>query len=42
MPLSNNIATMQRAVEAMGVRLVFDPEGNAAGILLRNVRIEHA
>jgi ribosome-binding protein aMBF1 (putative translation factor) len=32
-PLRNNIAAMRRAIEAAGVRLVFDRDGTAAGIL---------
>jgi hypothetical protein len=32
-PIANNIAAMRRAVEAAGIRLVFDRNGAAAGIL---------
>jgi transcriptional regulator with XRE-family HTH domain len=32
-PTPNNLAALRRAVEAAGVRLVFDRDGNAAGIL---------
>ena len=32
-PIANNIAAMRRAVEAAGIRLVFDKNGAAAGIL---------
>jgi hypothetical protein len=32
-PTPNNIAVMRRAIEAAGVRLVFDQDGSAAGIL---------
>jgi DNA-binding transcriptional regulator YiaG len=34
-PVPNNIAAMRRAIEAAGVRLVFDKKG-AAGILRRD------
>lgn len=33
MPHANNIAAMWRAIEAAGIRLVFDRAGAAAGIL---------
>jgi transcriptional regulator with XRE-family HTH domain len=32
-PTPNNIAALRRAIEAAGVRLVFDRDGTAAGIL---------
>src|SRR5689334_8251195 len=32
-PHPNSIAAMQQAIEAAGIRLVFDKEGAAAGIL---------
>ena len=32
-PIPNNVAAMRRAIEAAGVRLVFDKNGAAAGIL---------
>jgi hypothetical protein len=32
-PIANNIAAMRRVIEAAGVRLVFDKNGTAAGIL---------
>src|SRR5262249_43191240 len=32
-PNANNIAAMRRAIEAAGVRLVFDKNGTPAGIL---------
>jgi ribosome-binding protein aMBF1 (putative translation factor) len=31
-PIANNIAAMQRAFEAEGIRLVFGPSGEATGI----------
>ena len=40
MPLHNNIAAMQRAIEAMGIRLLFDRTGAAAGIARRDARID--
>jgi len=33
MPHANSIAAMQRAIEAAGIRLVFEKNGAAAGIL---------
>ena len=33
-PLPNNIAAMQRAVEAAGISLLFDQDGNGTGISL--------
>ena len=33
MPHPNSIAAMRRAIEAAGIRLAFDREGGAAGIL---------
>ena len=32
-PTANNLASMRRAIEAAGIRLVFDKNGTAAGIL---------
>jgi len=32
-PISNNIAAIRRAVEEAGIRLLFDKDGAAAGIL---------
>lgn len=32
-PIPNNVAAMRRAIEAAGIRLVFDRDGGAAGIL---------
>jgi predicted transcriptional regulator len=34
-PRPNNLLAMRRAIEAAGVRLVFDKNGTAAGILRR-------
>jgi transcriptional regulator with XRE-family HTH domain len=31
-PLANNLAAMRRAIEEAGIRLTFDPEGNALGV----------
>ena len=36
MPHANSIASMRRAIEAAGIRLVFDRSGAAAGILRRD------
>jgi hypothetical protein len=33
MPHANSVAAMRRAIDAAGVRLVFDRDGTAAGIL---------
>jgi DNA-binding transcriptional regulator YiaG len=35
-PHPNSIAAMQQAIEAAGVRLMFDKDGAAAGILRQN------
>jgi transcriptional regulator with XRE-family HTH domain len=32
-PIANNVAAMRRAIEAAGIRVVFDQDGTAAGIL---------
>jgi hypothetical protein len=32
-PLPNNMAGIRRVIEAAGIRLVFDKDGGAAGIL---------
>lgn len=32
-PIANNVAAMRRAIEDAGVRLVFDEQGNATGIV---------
>jgi hypothetical protein len=37
MPHANSIAAMRRAIEAAGIRLVFDRNGAAAGILRQDV-----
>ena len=36
MPHPNSIAAMRRAIEAAGIRLVFDRKGGGAGILRRD------
>jgi ribosome-binding protein aMBF1 (putative translation factor) len=33
MPHANSVAAMRRAIEGAGIRLVFDQDGTAAGIL---------
>jgi transcriptional regulator with XRE-family HTH domain len=38
-PTANNLASMRRAIEAAGVRLVFDKNG-AVGILLRDANAD--
>jgi transcriptional regulator with XRE-family HTH domain len=35
-PRPNNLMAMRRAIEAAGIRLVFDQDGTAAGILRQN------
>jgi ribosome-binding protein aMBF1 (putative translation factor) len=37
-PLTNNLASMRREIEAAGIRLVFDEAGAAAGILLQGAK----
>jgi ribosome-binding protein aMBF1 (putative translation factor) len=37
-PLTNNLASMRREIEAAGIRLVFDETGAAAGILLQGAK----
>jgi hypothetical protein len=39
-PIANNLDAMRRAIEAAGVRLVFDRNGKAAGVLLQNAEID--
>ena len=41
-PTPNNIAALRRAIEAEGIRLLFDAEGSAAGIARQNARISDA
>jgi transcriptional regulator with XRE-family HTH domain len=36
-PIANNIAAIRRAIEEAGIRLVFDKNGAAAGILRQGV-----
>src|SRR5580700_7916941 len=36
----NNLAALQRAIEAEGIRLLFDEAGMAAGIVRRDARVE--
>jgi len=38
-PTSNNLAALRRAIEAEGVRLLFDEAGAAAGIARQDARI---
>lgn len=35
-PIANNITAIRRAIEDAGVRLVFDQDGKAAGIIRRD------
>jgi DNA-binding transcriptional regulator YiaG len=37
-PLTNNLASMRRAIETAGIRLVFDESGAAAGILRQDAK----
>jgi|SRR6516162_6896101 ribosome-binding protein aMBF1 (putative translation factor) len=37
-PTANNLASMRRAIEAAGIRLVFDQDGAAAGVLRRDAK----
>ena len=39
-PTANNLASMRRAIEAEGIKLLFDEEGAAAGIVRQNARID--
>ena len=39
-PQPNNLAAMRRAIEAGGVRLVFDKNGTAAGILREDADLD--
>jgi DNA-binding transcriptional regulator YiaG len=39
-PMANNIAAMRRVIEAAGIRLLFDQDGAAAGVVRRDARIE--
>jgi transcriptional regulator with XRE-family HTH domain len=36
----NNIAALRRAIEAEGIRLLFDEDGSAAGIVRQDARID--
>ena len=40
MPHANSIASMRRAIEAAGIRLVFDKNGAAAGILRQDANAD--
>jgi high-affinity K+ transport system ATPase subunit B len=40
MHIANNIAAMRRAIEAAGIRLLFDRTGRAARIARQNANIE--
>jgi len=42
MPTPNNIAALRRAIEAKGIRLLFDETGAAAGIARQDDRIDLA
>jgi hypothetical protein len=37
---ANNLASMRRAVEAEGIKLLFDEDGVAAGIARKNAQID--
>ena len=39
-PTPNNLAALRRAIETEKIRLVFDQDGAAAGIMLDGVRID--
>jgi ribosome-binding protein aMBF1 (putative translation factor) len=39
-PLINNLASMQRAIETAGIRVVFDKNGAAAGILRQEADLD--
>jgi hypothetical protein len=39
-PTPNNIASMRRAIEAEGIRLLFDQDGEVAGIACKDARID--
>jgi ribosome-binding protein aMBF1 (putative translation factor) len=39
-PTTNNVASMRRAIEAEGIKLLFDETGAAAGIARLGVRID--
>ena len=39
-PTPNNLASMRRAIEAEGIRLLFDKDGAAAGIVRQGARID--
>jgi transcriptional regulator with XRE-family HTH domain len=38
-PIPNNIEAIRRAIEDAGIQFVYDEEGKAAGILVRDARI---
>jgi DNA-binding transcriptional regulator YiaG len=40
MPHANSVAAMRRAIEAAGIRLVFDGNGTAAGILRQDANAD--
>ena len=39
-PTPNNLASMRRAIEAEGIRLLFDTNGGAAGVARYDVEID--
>lgn len=41
-PTPNNLAALRRAIEAEGIRLLFDESGEGAGIARRSARIAQA
>jgi transcriptional regulator with XRE-family HTH domain len=40
MPIPNNIAAMRRAIEAAGIRLLFDKAGHGAGIARKGADLD--
>src|SRR3981081_3830952 len=39
-PIANNEAALRSAIEAEGIRLLFDEDGSAAGIVRKGARID--
>ena len=39
-PIANNMAALRRAIEAEGIRLLFDKDGAAAGIVRRDASVD--
>lgn len=36
-PIANNVAAMRREIEAAGIRLLFDEDGDGAGVVRQNI-----